>query len=62
MKNLSVQQMEQINGGMDASCWWAIAGMSVAISGAFFLTGGIGGLLMYQAGLAVGAGGMITSC
>lgn len=62
MKELSVEQMQHINGGLSASCWWAIAGMGVAITGAFFLTGGIGGLLLYQAGLATGAGGMVTSC
>lgn len=61
-KKLTISEMELIEGGkMSAGCWWSVAGMVVTIAGATMITG-IGGLLLYQAGLAVGAGSMISSC
>ena len=60
-KSLNFEQMENIEGGLSAGCWWSIAGMAVTIAGATMITG-VGGLLLYQAGLAVGAGGMLSSC
>lgn len=60
-KSLSFEQMETIEGGVSAGCWWSVAGMIVTIAGATMITG-IGGLLLFQAGLAAGAGGMMSSC
>lgn len=59
MKELSISQMEQINGGLSASCWWAIAGFTATIAGATLITG-VGGLVIYQVALAAGAGGLAT--
>lgn len=59
MKELSASKMEQINGGLPPSCWWAIAGMAATIAGATLISG-VGGLVIYQVALAAGAGGLAT--
>jgi len=54
MEKLELYQMENVEGGKKLSGWCiaAIAGMGVAIAGATMLTGGIGGIVLFQLGLA----------
>ncbi len=62
MKELSVEQMQQINGGLSWGCWLSIGLYGVAIVSAAAATGGIGAFVLGQIGLFGGAAGVVAGC
>jgi len=63
MKKLELHEMECIEGGkLTGWCIAAIAGMGVAIASATVLTGGLGGLIFFQLGLAGAGAGILGAC
>jgi hypothetical protein len=63
MEKLELYQMENVEGGkLSGWCIAAIAGMGVAIAGATMLTGGIGGIVLFQLGLASSGASILGAC
>lgn len=57
----SAQMIQIIGAEMDASCWWSVAGMGVAMLGAVAITGGLGALV-WGAALLTSTGSLVASC
>lgn len=57
----SVEMVYIIGAEMDASCWWSVAGMGVAMLGAVAITGGLGALV-WGAALLTSTGSLVASC
>lgn len=63
MKELTLEEMEKVNGGeMTLGCSLALAGYGIAIVGAAAATGGVGVFLLSQLALYLGAASIICSC
>ena len=63
MEKLELCQMENVEGGkLSGWCIAAIAGMGIAIVGATMLTGGIGGIVLFQLGLASSGASILGAC
>ncbi|MBW6484212.1 MAG: hypothetical protein K0B10_14270 [Vicingaceae bacterium] len=60
MKNLSLNEMENIEGG-SWGCAWSSIGLGAAVVGLAFVTGGAS-LVVGLVGYAAGVGGVVTSC
>jgi lactobin A/cerein 7B family class IIb bacteriocin len=62
MKNLSLNQMENVEGGaFNWGCAWSSVGLAAAVVGFAFVTGGTS-LVIGLVGYAAGVGGVTTSC